>query len=233
MIKPESGNAVIRIMTASAVVAVASFAAVVSYSHIYDLGRAHGQTVLDSRLLPLSVDGLILAASLLLLHEARNNRQPPALARWMLAVGVGGTVGANVLYGTHYGPVGALLSAWPGLAFVGSTEQLMYLVRAGRTSAPAAVVVAEPVAIQSAYMSRTSTAHASGQDTDTASDAGADITRTRRRTSRPDTAVAVTRLRDRDPDMTTADIAARLGITDRTVRRHLAAARLVASPAAA
>ncbi len=50
----------------------------------------------------------------------------------------------------------------------------------------------------------------------------ADTSRTRRRTSRPDTASAVARLRDRHPDMTAADIAARLGITDRTVRRHLA-----------
>jgi DNA-binding transcriptional ArsR family regulator len=54
-------------------------------------------------------------------------------------------------------------------------------------------------------------------------DADADTGRTRRRTSHPDTATAVTRLRDRHPDMSAADIAARLGITDRTVRRHLAA----------
>jgi hypothetical protein len=58
-----------------------------------------------------------------------------------------------------------------------------------------------------------------GHDPDT----NADSDRTRRRTSRPDTASAVTRLRDRHPDMSAADIAARLGITDRTVRRHLAA----------
>jgi DNA-binding transcriptional ArsR family regulator len=55
-----------------------------------------------------------------------------------------------------------------------------------------------------------------GADMDT------DTARTTRRTSRPDTASAVTRLRDRHPDMSAADIAARLGITDRTVRRHLA-----------
>ena len=60
--------------------------------------------------------------------------------------------------------------------------------------------------------------HDSGPDMDT----GPDTPRTRRRTSRPDTASAVARLRDHHPDMTTADIAARLGITDRTVRRHLA-----------
>jgi hypothetical protein len=67
-----------------------------------------------------------------------------------------------------------------------------------------------------------------GHSADTEADSG----RTRRRTSRPDTASAVTRLRDRHPDMSAADIAARLGITDRTVRRHLAA-RPGTSPAAA
>jgi hypothetical protein len=67
------------------------------------------------------------------------------------------------------------------------------------------------------------TGHTGGQAPDTDTDASADTRRTRRRTSRPDTGSAVTRLRDRHPDMPAADIAARLGITDRTVRRHLAA----------
>jgi hypothetical protein len=57
--------------------------------------------------------------------------------------------------------------------------------------------------------------------------------RTPRRTSRPDTATAVKRMRDRHPDMTATDIAARLGITDRTVRRHLAARQETAPPVAA
>ena len=57
--------------------------------------------------------------------------------------------------------------------------------------------------------------------------------RTPRRTSRPDTATAVNRLRDRHPEMTAADIAARLGITDRTVRRHLAARPDTPAPIAA
>ena len=69
-----SGDRVIRFATAAVVCAVAAFAAVVSYSHIYGLGRAHGQDGTAARLLPLSVDGLILAASLVLLHEARNDR---------------------------------------------------------------------------------------------------------------------------------------------------------------
>jgi hypothetical protein len=59
------------------VCAVAAFAAVVSYSHIYGLGRAHGQDGTAARLLPLSVDGLILAASLVLLHEAPDRHLLP------------------------------------------------------------------------------------------------------------------------------------------------------------
>jgi hypothetical protein len=111
------------------VVAVAGFAAIVSYSHIYDLARAHGQAGIAARLLPLSVDGLIVAASLVMLHEARNQRHAPALARVMLGVGVAATIAANVAYGAAFGPVGAVISAWPAVAFVGSAELLMVIIR--------------------------------------------------------------------------------------------------------
>jgi hypothetical protein len=52
-----NADRLIRLCTAAVVTAVASFAAVVSYSHIYDLGRVHGQAGTAARLLPLSVDG--------------------------------------------------------------------------------------------------------------------------------------------------------------------------------
>ncbi len=48
-----TGDRLIRIAAAGVVAAVAAFAAVVSYSHIYDLGRGHGGSVLAARLLPL------------------------------------------------------------------------------------------------------------------------------------------------------------------------------------
>jgi hypothetical protein len=60
---------------------VAGFAVVVSYSHIYDLGRAHGQDGTSARLLPLSVrradPGHVAGA----LHEAGNWRDAPHLVR--------------------------------------------------------------------------------------------------------------------------------------------------------
>lgn len=127
----------IRIATALVVVAVAAFAAIVSYSHIFDLGYTHGQQGAAGRLLPLSVDGLILAASLVLLHEARNARSAPPLARVMLWLGIIATVTANVAYGAAYGITGAIISAWPAVAFIGSAEMAMGLVRRARRADPA------------------------------------------------------------------------------------------------
>jgi hypothetical protein len=72
-----TGDTAIRVLTTAVVLAVAAFAAVVSYSHIYDLGHAHGQSGMAARMLPLSVDGLILAASLVALHEARRRHAVP------------------------------------------------------------------------------------------------------------------------------------------------------------
>jgi hypothetical protein len=43
-------NRVIRLATAAVVTAVATFAAIVSFSHIYDLGRGHGQAGTAARL---------------------------------------------------------------------------------------------------------------------------------------------------------------------------------------
>jgi hypothetical protein len=54
----------IRITTALAVVTVAAVAAVISYRHAYELVSTHGESGLTARLVPFTVDGLILAASL-------------------------------------------------------------------------------------------------------------------------------------------------------------------------
>lgn len=56
-----------RVLAGLAVLAVAVIAAIVSYSHIDALALSHGYSTDTARLLPLSVDGLILASSLVLL----------------------------------------------------------------------------------------------------------------------------------------------------------------------
>jgi 5-methylcytosine-specific restriction endonuclease McrA len=131
------GDKVIRLLTAGVVLTVAAIAAVVSYSHIFALGRAHGQDGVAARLLPLSVDGLIAAASLVMLHAARNRitTRRLSLARIMLGLGVGATVAANVFYGLPFGWLGAVVSAWPAVAFVGSVEMAVKFVRDARAVA--------------------------------------------------------------------------------------------------
>lgn len=124
-----NGDSWIRRGTWLAVVAVAAFAAIVSYSHIYELGRANGQNGTAARLLPLSVDLLIVASSLVLLHEARRGHKAPGLARSMLILGVVVTVAANAFWRVSWPPLGAFISAWPAVAFVGSAETAIGLVR--------------------------------------------------------------------------------------------------------
>lgn len=119
----------IRITTALAVVAVAGVAAIISYQHAYELVTTHGETGLTARLLTFTVDGLIWAASMVVLDASRRNRPVPLLAKWSLAVGIVATIGANLAHGMNHGPIGALVSAWPALALVGSFELLMLLVR--------------------------------------------------------------------------------------------------------
>jgi hypothetical protein len=131
----------IRITTALAVATVAAVAAVVSYRHAYDLVRTHGETGITARLLPFTVDGLILAASMLILDANRRHQPVPPLARWCLGAGIAATIGANLAHGLGHGPIGALVSAWPALALAGSFELLMTLIRteprASTASAPA------------------------------------------------------------------------------------------------
>jgi hypothetical protein len=119
----------IRITTALAVATVAAVAAVISYLHAYDLVSSHGESGLTARLLPFTVDGLILAASMLLLDASRRNQPVPPLARRCLGAGIAATIGANLAHGLGHGPIGALVSAWPALALAGSFELLMTLVR--------------------------------------------------------------------------------------------------------
>jgi hypothetical protein len=123
---------IIRWSTAGAVVGVAAVAAVASYEHAYALVRAHGETGWIGRLVPLTVDGLIYASSMVMLDSARRKTSVPALARWLLGSGIAATLAANVAHGLGHGPVGAAVAAWPAIALVGSYELFMTIIRGAR-----------------------------------------------------------------------------------------------------
>jgi hypothetical protein len=53
----------------------------------------------------------------------------PALARWLLGLGIVATLAANVAHGLGHGLIGAAVGAWPAVALVGSYELLMMVIR--------------------------------------------------------------------------------------------------------
>ena len=135
-----AGDRLIRWSTALAVIGVA-VAAVVSYEHASDLVRAQGETGWTARLIPLTVDGLIYASSMVMLDSARRKTLVPQLALWLLGLGIMATLAANVAHGLGHGPIGAVVAAWPAVALVGSDELLMMIIRGAQAPSGA---TAEP-----------------------------------------------------------------------------------------
>jgi hypothetical protein len=129
----------VRHGTTTAVLLVAVIAAIVSFVHIEHLAVTHGQTELAAYLLPVSIDGTVAASSLVMLRAARLGLPTPVLARVMLGLSVAATLAANIAYGARFGVTGALLSGWPAVAFIGSAEMAIGMVRRTRRAVPDAV----------------------------------------------------------------------------------------------
>jgi hypothetical protein len=123
----------IRWSTAAAVIGVAVVAAMVSYEHAYALVHEHGETGWTAHLIPLTVDGLIWASSMVMLDSARRKMPVPALARWLLGLGIAATLAANVAHGPGHGPIGSAVAAWPAVALVGSYELLMMIIQGAQS----------------------------------------------------------------------------------------------------
>jgi hypothetical protein len=64
-----AADRIIRLTTVIAVIAVVVVAAVVSYEHASALVRVHGEPGWTGRLIPLTVDGLIYASSMVMLDS--------------------------------------------------------------------------------------------------------------------------------------------------------------------
>jgi len=140
-----AADRVIRWSTALAVLGVAGIAAVVSYEHASALVRAHGESGWAGRLIPLTVDGLIYASSMVMLDAARRGARVPVLARWLLGLGIVTTLAANIAHGLGQGVLGAIVGAWPAVALVGSYELLMVIIRGSQVPAAAAGAYGDPV----------------------------------------------------------------------------------------
>ncbi|MBE1531142.1 DUF2637 domain-containing protein [Actinomadura algeriensis] len=144
-----AGDRLIRWGAAVATAVVAGIAAVISYGHAYELAVTYGESGATARALPLTVDGLIVTCSLVLLDAARRGHRAPVLPWVLLAAGIAATVGANVAHGLDHGPVGAVIAGWPALVAVGSFEMLARLIRGHR---PAEGVVEQDQAAEDEFV---------------------------------------------------------------------------------
>jgi hypothetical protein len=110
------------------IVSVININFVTSYQHIYDLGLKYGEYGVDARLMPVGIDGMLLALSLANVFAAKFNRNH-WLLRAALAFGVLGTVAANGAYGAHWGLTGNLLGTWSPVALFITVESGLFVFR--------------------------------------------------------------------------------------------------------
>ena len=113
-----------RIVTIAAVLMLAGIAAVVSYSHMYELALRHGEPEWRAALFPLSVDGMIVASSMTLLRDARRGRKGGLLPWTLLIIGSGASLAANVAVADPTA-WSRIIHAWPSFALIGAYELLM------------------------------------------------------------------------------------------------------------
>ncbi len=108
---------------------LALIARTVSDLHMHLLVELHGQPGWVAALTPLSVDGMIVAASTTLLAESRSGSRGGVLPWVLLAAGSAGSLAANVPVAEPTA-TGRLIAAWPSFALIASYELLMRQIRA-------------------------------------------------------------------------------------------------------
>jgi hypothetical protein len=120
----------VRRITTAAVLAVAAVAAVGSYEHMRALAGLAGEGW-RSLLLPISVDGLAVAASMTMLVRRRAG-EPAGVLPWVaLLLGLGASLAANVAAADPT-VVGRLVAAWPPVGLLLSYELLLQQTHGAR-----------------------------------------------------------------------------------------------------
>jgi Protein of unknown function (DUF2637) len=118
----------IRWTTTGCVALLALIAGTVSYLHMHTLVAAHGHPGWVAVLTPLSVDGMIVAASTTLLADSRSGGRGGVLPWGLLVAGSLASLAANVAVAEPTA-TGRVIAAWPSFALIAAYELLMRQVR--------------------------------------------------------------------------------------------------------
>jgi hypothetical protein len=99
-------------VAAVTVAGLAGLAAAISYSHMRQFAAGHGQAGWHAHAFPLSVDGIELVASLVLLADRRAGRRSGWLPWAALAIGTAGSLAANIATAGP-GLISRIIAGWP------------------------------------------------------------------------------------------------------------------------
>ncbi|GAA2635408.1 hypothetical protein GCM10010399_80190 [Dactylosporangium fulvum] len=120
-------DSAIRAAAGVTVVALAGIAGAISYSHMTELADAHGEVGWRAHMFPLSVDGIEIVASLVLLADKRAARSSGWLPWAALIAGTGASFAANVAVGGADW-IGRAVSGWPAFALLIAVKLLFGLL---------------------------------------------------------------------------------------------------------
>jgi hypothetical protein len=99
------------------VAGLAGIAGAISYSHMRQLAVAHGDTGWHAHAFPLSVDGVEIVASLVLLADRRAGRESGWLPWAALTIGTAASLAANIATADH-GTISRIIAGWPAVALL-------------------------------------------------------------------------------------------------------------------
>lgn len=210
-----------RLASLAGALTVAAIAALASYSHMRGLALRYGQPEVIADLLPVSVDGMMVVATVAL-GDGRRYRWSAWVAFW---TGVGASVTANVL-AAEPSTIARCISAWPAVAFLLVVE---VITRGGRHHGPDRV---------DSVSSENDDPH--GEDMPVAGEGGRSeppaaparrtkVAKPNRRTT-AETWELAAELRAKFPTITQAELARKLGISA-TRLRQVERAKRAAEPA--
>lgn len=209
-----------RLARNSSAAVVAAIAAWSSYHHMVEVAQGVGERPDVAYVLPLSVDGMLVVASVAMVDDRRSGRRVRWSARLAFVAGVIASVAANVA--AAEGTWGArIVAAWPAVALLLTVELLS---RAGRPvkgvhavdtpgESPEASQVAAPVPAEVPAAVLPAERAAPRRRRGPAKAPRRPVAQTR---------ALAERIAQEHPDMPRAEVAERLGISDRRLREVLA-----------
>lgn len=136
-----------RIAYATSIGTVAGVAAWGSYWHQVDVATLAHQAATLAHTLPLSVDGMLVVATLAMSEDKANGRKPRGWARFAFWLGAVVSVAANIAStAVHYGdPLSIAVSMWAPIALLVVVE---IMARPGKPKVEASPAVTPPVVEQ-------------------------------------------------------------------------------------